>query len=248
MIVLIKKLIQYISKKDKKILIIQPGRMGDLLICMPIAHHYHQQGYKVYWPILSEYTSVFRNIDYVETIPILNKDVSDVIPYIYNIKSDYPQILDLSFGFEHSALNKSWDKISKNEKSFIEYKYSIAKIELSKRWCLKWNRNKEFENKLFDSLQINKPYALVHSETHNFRMNMDININQVHFQKVDDFNIFDWYLVIINAEEIHCIDSSLANFIEVIHEAKEIRKTMYLSHRTQLKSNHSIYQNNWIIK
>jgi hypothetical protein len=51
-------------KEKKKLLLIQPGRFGDIIICLPIAKFYHSLGYSIIWPISEHYTEIFRNIDY----------------------------------------------------------------------------------------------------------------------------------------------------------------------------------------
>ena len=43
----------------KKKLILQPGKMGDLVITTPIAQFYARQGYEVYWPVFDNYKHYF---------------------------------------------------------------------------------------------------------------------------------------------------------------------------------------------
>ena len=66
-----------------KALIKQPGRVGDLIICLPIAEYY-SHGFDVFWECPEEYHSLFRNIDYCK--PISKAD---------NV---YDKIIDISFG------------------------------------------------------------------------------------------------------------------------------------------------------
>jgi len=55
----------------KNLGIIQPGRLGDIIICLPIAKFYNEQGYKVYWPIFENYIPIFSEaIDYVHFLPV----------------------------------------------------------------------------------------------------------------------------------------------------------------------------------
>ena len=46
-----------------KIGIIQSRGLGDIVIALPIALHYHKLGYEVHWPICEEFISNF--IDHV---------------------------------------------------------------------------------------------------------------------------------------------------------------------------------------
>lgn len=52
----------------KKALIIQPGKMGDLILICPIAKHYYELGYEIHIPIFSNFKSFFDKIPYVKTI------------------------------------------------------------------------------------------------------------------------------------------------------------------------------------
>ena len=52
----------------KKAIIIQPGKMGDLILMMPIAKFYNELGYKVDFPTFSNFKNFFANIDYVNHI------------------------------------------------------------------------------------------------------------------------------------------------------------------------------------
>jgi hypothetical protein len=44
----------------KKIGIIQSRGIGDLIIALPIAKHYHDNGYMVYWPICEQFIASMR--------------------------------------------------------------------------------------------------------------------------------------------------------------------------------------------
>lgn len=55
----------------KKLGIIQPGRIGDIVICLPIAKWYHDRGYEVLWPVKKDMIKHFENyVDYVKFVPI----------------------------------------------------------------------------------------------------------------------------------------------------------------------------------
>ena len=64
--------------------IIQPGRYGDILICLPIAKLYSQLGNLVYWKCPKEYHSMFEYTPYVK-------------PDEHLMTVDL--VIDLSFGF-----------------------------------------------------------------------------------------------------------------------------------------------------
>ena len=52
-----------------KIGILQPGRLGDIIICLPIAKYYADQGFEVVWPMFESAAMMVRDVvDYPLTI------------------------------------------------------------------------------------------------------------------------------------------------------------------------------------
>ena len=49
------------------------------------------------------------------------------------------------------------------------------------------------------------------------------NQEKIEFSKVENYTVFDWYKVLEKAEEIHCIDSLLCNFVDAAFPDKEKR-------------------------
>ena len=52
----------------KRALIVQPGKMGDVILLSPVAKHYYDQGYEIDWPVFSNFVSYFEQIPYVDAI------------------------------------------------------------------------------------------------------------------------------------------------------------------------------------
>jgi hypothetical protein len=52
----------------KKAIIIQPGKMGDLLLITPIAKYYYENGYQVDIPVFSNFKNFFNRINYINCI------------------------------------------------------------------------------------------------------------------------------------------------------------------------------------
>jgi hypothetical protein len=218
----------------KKVLIIQPGRYGDIIICLPIAKWLHEQNCVVEWLCPAEYHEMFRNIDYA--VPVLASG------------ANYHQIIDLSFGFG-GILGRWWNDKKHLFDSFVTAKYYLAGLSLAHRWNLCWKRNETREMALYYLIteKHGKDYILVHEESHCGKYIDHPDKNKVVFKPTDNFNIFDWYEVIKQAREIHCIDSVLSNFIEVVPEFKGKEKVIYLSAREPNKYLRSIYRNGWTI-
>jgi hypothetical protein len=219
----------------ESLLINQPGRFGDILICLPIAKWYSQK-FEISWFCPQQYHNLFRNISYC-------KPVSE-------IKQQYNKTIDLSFGLNtNTALHKWWMTKQNTFQSFIIAKYIIASVPLLYRWKLEWKRNIEKEELLFNKVisKYGKDYVVVQEKTHDFAMKIDVK-NKVLFEPIEDYNIFDWYKVLILAKEIHCIDSCLANFVEVLPEALTTSKYYYPTSKVPNLWDKTILINNWVIK
>jgi len=103
--------------------------------------------------------------------------------------------------------------------SFITLKYELAGVPLSELSKLKYNRDEKKESELFHILGIDdkKSFALVHNNSnYGSRADIDTLLPVVAFNPVGDYTIFDWRKVIESAAEIHCIDSSLCNFVDAL--------------------------------
>lgn len=186
---------------DKTLLIIQPGRFGDIIICLPIAKSYHDKGYKVEWLCPKEYHSLFSNISYCTPVTQIAKTYYDVI--------------DMSFGFNGAP--EAWWQITKPRwESFVEAKYHLARVPLEEKWNLVWDRNEEKENALVKELNLPDEYIVYHAEGSRGEYNLSLpeGVAHIKFGKVKDYNVFDWYEVLEKAKEIHCIDSVLVNFVD----------------------------------
>jgi len=217
------------------VMIIQKGRVGDILICLPIAKHYADQNMMVYWLCNKEYHNLFRGINYVT-------------PVTQPVKVSH--VVDLSFGWYETPVQAWWDKHQQDFYSFVEAKYHLAGVNLQKRWNLEWRRDFRREEALYDKVvgTSGKDYILTQEDTHLGQFITCSFPNQIKLRQVDDFSIFDWYEIIRGASEIHCIDSALSNFIEACPEFSGIKKHIYLRAREKdsdyfLKS---LYRNNWI--
>lgn len=88
-----------------KAIIIQPGKLGDIILLSPIAKFYHEKGYDVFFPTFSNFKTFFNNIDYINHIDF---DISlDTIEY------------------HNSSRMKMWDM----NKSFEQQQNSIYQLD-----------------------------------------------------------------------------------------------------------------------
>lgn len=201
----------------KKLLLHQPGKVGDILICAPIVKYYHDQGFDVLWQAPAQYHSLIRQLGYATPVdrPLGRID----------------KTIDLSFGvLQNTSMHIWWLKNKSSFQTFVHAKYHLAGMDVKERYNLQYNRNETRENDLYSALQLNdnSDYIIYHgsSDYGTPAPSPDRTIhNVIDFTPVGDFTVLDWRKVIEKAREIHCIDSSLANFVEVLNPS--CRKVFY---------------------
>ncbi len=212
--------------------IIQPGRYGDILICLPIAKFYSDLGNLVYWKCPKEYHSMFKYTPYVK-------------PVEHSMTVD--RVIDLSFGFGGEP-EKWWNLNKQNFDSFVTAKYFLAGVPIEARQHLRWFQDVGKQMELFKLVVGDrKEYILVQEETHTGKFLNVRNQDKITIRPIDGFTIFDWYYIIQRAKEIHCIDSILSNFIEGVEQFKSKNKTIYLHSRETLAYLRATYRNGWHI-
>lgn len=203
----------------KRLGIIQPGKIGDIIVCLPIARYYSNKGYKVFWPVDKNIISNFVGYcDYVEFIPI--DFHCDIARQVCLKQCWCNHLLDLSF-----TLPGSWDnfntKYYKENESTIKFdqlKYEIADIPFEEKWNLQITRNESKEKELF--LQLNptkEEYVVVQWRGSDYFKQIKIqdidNIKQIEVQPITN-SVFDWIYVLEKAKGFVLVDSSVANLVE----------------------------------
>jgi hypothetical protein len=215
-----------------KMLFIQPGKTGDIIICAPIVKHY-SNNYNVDWQCPIQYAGMFKHLPYCI--------------HVENPIGDYHKTLDIAFGLG-GAPEQLWQDNKHKYDSFVTLKYELSNVAIQEKNNLNWVRNIENENRLFDLLTEtlgSKKYVLTH-ESSDYGTPIDIDAkSKIKFEPVSGFTIFDWYKIIVNADEIHCIDSSLCNFVDALSDAHNIKKHYYKTNKVPNKWDETILTNNW---
>jgi hypothetical protein len=235
-----------VNIKNKKLGIILAGKIGDIIICLPIAKYYHDKGYEIYWPIYGNLVDNFKEyIDYVNFIPL---DMINFNPIedSKKILSDLNcQIMDLSFTQPGCFNNEnSYNFIYKNDLSFDEYRYKLANVPFEEKWNLKFIRNIEREDELYNKL-VKGDYCLMHLDGSDGRANIKIQ-NEKDHQIIEvkpiTKSIFDWFLVLSKAKVLVLYDSCVANFVEQV----SLTNKKFFIKRSEKKCT-PILKNKWII-
>lgn len=215
--------------KQKRLLLHQPGKVGDMIICLPIAKYYANKGYQVDWLCPKTYHDFQPYIDYCT--------------FITSPNGQYDVSIDLSFGLVTTTrIHAMWIKRRGSLDSFVRLKYELANVPIDELRNLDYKRNIEKENKLFDLLAPEKPYKLLHAQS-DYGSAISVDGNVIDFKPVDGFSILDWRKIIENASEIHCIDSSVANFVDCLDV--EAKLFYHPTDKCPLKGDETILTKKW---
>lgn len=207
----------------KKLGIIQSRGLGDILIALPIAKFYHDQGHEIHWPICKEFLSVilptehFVNWYWMDTDPqgkffydrpveILNEHGVTEHLCLYQSLSGHPELS-----------SAPWFQIQK----FDEYKYTAAGVPFYEKWnlaqCIK--RELAGEKLLKLSLVTSEKYYVTHLQGSDWRADPDLSHMPTDWQRIDiseqpGFGLFDWLTILEDAQAIIAIDSVIANMVD----------------------------------
>lgn len=274
---------------NKKAVILQPGKLGDLIIITPIAKYYNSLGYDIYWPVFDNFISFVsrfgfikpisfnisldenlyfskKRIDFweagkksLEQITPSNKTVFDGVRFFdifYDkFKEDNNKIIDPCFSFpghRNVKNNEMTVSYANNNKNWINLKYDLVNVPLKERWNFDFIRNEQKEQELLEFIRNyskkkygSDKYSIIHSYNSSKLPNFDV-INPINFSYVKNYDILDWLLVLENSENIVCVDSSLANFVEVCPSLREKNKLYLGSEEPHFhKYMGNILLNNW---
>ena len=196
--------------KKKKVGIIQPGRLGDIIICLPIAKYYFDRGYEVVWPVLKEFIDVFERINYVNVIPIENISTSYNESKAILAKENLDKLIDLGIGF-----GKDESEWRAGKLRFDEWKYKEAGVPIEEKYKLSFRRDEAKEIALAEYLDLESfRDGYVVTQSASSFANYDFNIpDAIEIKKIEGFCIFDWISVIEGAKYVYCVDSSALNLI-----------------------------------
>lgn len=209
---------------DKKLGIIQSRGMGDLVIALPIAKWYRDQGYEIYWPICEEFSASMEGAaPWVNWIP-LKTDTKGLFFY------DQPMEVLHSLGVEeaiclYQSLTGHPEFNQRPEfqiTGFDQIKYHIAGVPFVKKWTLVdcIQRNPEREQALYDKLvnSEGKPYVVIHREGSSHIADIDSSWIPEGWQIIEvteeTDNVFDWLKILESAESIIAVDSVISNIVD----------------------------------
>ena len=226
------------SKKDQSLGIIQSRGLGDIIIALPIARHYHSQGWKIYWPILEEFVPNFQqHVPWVNWIPIPYDPPGR---YFYDIplqrlkNLNCTEIMPL---YQALTNHRFHEELYFQHTKFDQYKYIRAGVNFLEKWkladCI--TRDTQAEAELKQRLVHSDNYAVVHLEGSDHQA----TFNEASIPKDWQIiyvtpgltqSIFNWISVLEGAESIVCVDSCIANMVDQLG----IGEDLYLIPRSHI--------------
>lgn len=202
----------------KKLGIIQPGKIGDIVICLPIAKWYSDKGYKVIWPVDRNIINNFIGyVDYVDWIPI---DFDCRVAHQVCFNAFCNKVIDLSFTITGANTLNTENYLKQDQYSFDEYKYFIADVPFEEKWNLQITRNEDKENVLYNKLNLQTDYVVVQQQSSDrFRLVEweNSNIKRIDIDPKLSSSVFEWLKVLENAKQHILIASSLLNVVDQLN-------------------------------
>jgi len=206
----------------KKLGIIQSRGLGDIVLALPIALHYKEQGYEVLWPITDVWVEQMQYyVPWIKWIPLqpdqgaffydipktlLKNFKCDEIVCLYNSLTGHPEFSQEPW-FQHTA--------------FDQYKYIRAglpfKDKLRLPECI--TRDPAREQQLYDRIRgaDTTPYIVTHLSSSEQTVTYDPEIIPQGWQVIpitQEGHIFDWLKIIEKAEVLIVTDSVFVNLID----------------------------------
>ena len=238
-----------------KIGIIQTGRIGDIIIAMPIAQYFIELGHIVIWPIDERWFDFFKEAD--PRISFVSVQHQFCKPDTFDWLVENPKAILQHYGCDiihilyssFLGVSPERDRLCTSLK-FDEFKYAICNVPFEKKWHLSINRNKSREMELLGKLNLTGDYVVVHSVGSNESKGVNIILPkdiQESCQVVTisplSPSLFDWIPILEGAKELFLVDSSPANLVEQL--CIKTKKNLYLISEALFTP---VYANGWTFK
>jgi len=206
----------------KKLGIIQSRGLGDIVLALPIALHYHEQGYHVHWPITDTWVEQLTHyVPWVKWIPLqqdsgaffydipmerLKNFRCDEIICLYNSLTRHPEFAEEPY-FQFTT--------------FDQYKYARAGVPFLDKWRLNecFKRDPAREQALYDKKIKNPNYVVTHLTSSQHTVPFDTSVIPAGWDVINidnDGYIFDWLKIIEGAQSIIMTNSVFANMVDLL--------------------------------
>jgi len=206
-----------------KIGIIQSRGMGDIIIALPIAKYYHDQGNEIIWPICREFVpSVVKHVPWITWVE-LETDPRGMFFYdrpMQLLKYTTDEIINL-MQFLSSRPQDSDPDLFPIMK-FDQYKYARAGVPYKNKLLLDTciQRDPAVEDRLYKEVVKKEKYIVTHLAGSDRSYALDFSDAEaqgyqvVNITERPGYSVFDWISVLEGAESLYLIDSCFANMVD----------------------------------
>lgn len=218
----------------KKIGIIQSRGIGDIVIALPIAKYYHDNGYEVHWPICQPFvSSMVAAAPWVNWISVPVDKQGKFFYKTPNFLLEERGIKEPDQLWLYQYLNSHPHKTNPSlfaQMKFDQYKYATVGLPFRLKWTLDEciTRNHAREQALYDQVVKQDRYMIYQNKASDLSYDIDLSVIDPNVQCIEitelTNNIFDWLKVIEGAETIILIDSVFANMIDQLKIAENADK------------------------
>ena len=206
-----------------KIGIIQSRGLGDLIIALPIALRYREQGAEVYWPICEEFMPTMTACaPWVNWIPLKTDQHGSFFYHRAYVNLKYRDLDDIVCLYQYlSNMPELSDPAVFPILKFDQYKYAITghalKDKLRLPECI--TRDPAVEAELKEQVVTRDRYIVVHLEGSSARAQLDFTdidpaVQVVEIREGFTDNAVNWLGVIEGAESLYLIDSFYSNLVD----------------------------------
>lgn len=203
--------------------LIQSRGIGDIVIALPIATAFAEQGHRVVWPVDARYHACFAAAaPWIEFLPLSPDSPADRYYFLEPLRLLQAHGCDRIFSLYSRLAIPGVDAVNAGlaqSLTFDQYKYAITGVPFARKWDLRIERDPKREAALFDSLRIDGDYICIHGDGQDngfaFALPDDWQRDYriVHLDRRTD-SPFDWLYTLEGAARLVLVDSCFSNLVE----------------------------------
>lgn len=197
-----------------QIIINQFFGIGDVIFCQNIAKRFMDMGHSITWPVLPHFLEGLQRAYPKITFVDMNSLRMD---YERQDEHDWNGYRVVPLRFSDSLTGGTYDQCMASKYQLFGWNYSDWKD--GAMWYIDNDRCEDLYFSL--GLEIGEQYNLINCVYQSdFKGNKPIHVNNgfvnVNMREIEGFSLFDWAFVLMNAENIHTVSTSLFYLLELL--------------------------------
>jgi hypothetical protein len=236
------------ANENKEVIINQFFGLGDILFIEPIYRWFHEQGYKVIAPVEDHYYWLMYYIQYVH----FKKKSEYTMDYENTEMGEINGALYVPLRFSTPIQRGTHPHSGDYKEHFMLDKYRLLGLPEDLWRTLSWVRNEQKEEALYKFLGLkeNTKYNMINN---NFgggfqKVEIEVSGNNIYLDNIPGFTLLDWAKVIINAQKIYTVETSLIYMVETLPiKAKEIHMYPRMPYEDTVYGVKNFISDKWIL-